>query len=65
MIFNRITFKDVFPGIDYDEILKLNKRCQINLSNLALYKTPPEAVDLIKRMLNPNPLERISARDAL
>lgn len=59
---SRITLKDLFPGQDYEEILRLNKKCQINLANLAMYKTPQEALDLIKQMLNPNPNDRITAK---
>lgn len=43
----RCTGKELFPGTDYKEILKLNKKCNIVLETLAIYKTPPEAIDLI------------------
>jgi calcium-dependent protein kinase len=45
--YHRITLKDIFPGADYHEILKLNKKCLINLDNLSIYRTPPPALELI------------------
>lgn len=49
--YSRITSKDLFPGTDYHEILKLNKKCIINLDTLGLYKTPASCLDLITKML--------------
>lgn len=43
----RLTGKELFPGTDYSEILKLNKKCAINFEILALYRVPKEAIDLI------------------
>lgn len=37
---NRCTCKELFPGNEYSEILKLNKKCHLNLDSLAIYKTP-------------------------
>lgn len=59
--FYRCTGKDLFPGVDYHEILKLNKKCSINLETLQLYRTPKEAIDLMTSMLKMNPKERITA----
>lgn len=61
----RCTGKDLFPGTDYHEILKLNKKCVINLETLALYRTPKEAVDLMQKMLKVTPKDRITAELAL
>jgi len=61
----RLTLKDLFPGSDYQETLKLNKKCQFNLNVLTLYKTPKSAADLISRMLEVDPTRRIKALDAL
>ncbi|CAD8102377.1 unnamed protein product [Paramecium primaurelia] len=65
IFYKLITQKDLFPGIDYQEILKHNKKCYVNLDNLQMYKAPSSAVDLISQMLNPNPSLRISAQKAL
>jgi calcium-dependent protein kinase len=47
IFYKLITLKDIFPGTDYHEILKLNKKCLINLDNLSIYRTPPPALELI------------------
>ena len=47
----RITFKDLFPGTDHHEVLKINKKCLYNLDCLSIFKTPKSGLDLIKRML--------------
>ena len=44
---NRCTGKELFPGTDFHDILKINKKCNINIENLSIYRTPPEAVDLL------------------
>ncbi|CAD8147446.1 unnamed protein product [Paramecium pentaurelia] len=59
------TGKDLFPGSDYQEILTLNKKCNIVLDSLTIYKTPTEAIDLITQLLKVNPKERITAQQAL
>lgn len=62
---SRITGKDLFPGTDYYEILKLNKKCFVSLDTLGIYRTPQTGVELISRMLCQNPNERITAAQAL
>ncbi|CAK85433.1 unnamed protein product (macronuclear) [Paramecium tetraurelia] len=65
IFYKLITSKDLFPGNDYHEILKLNKKCIINLDTLSLYSTPQSAIDLISQMLQAVPHQRISAQQAL
>ncbi|CAD8142012.1 unnamed protein product [Paramecium pentaurelia] len=65
IFYKLITSKDLFPGNDYHEILKLNKKCIINLDTLTFYQTPQTAIDLIYQMLQIDPNNRISAQQAL
>ncbi|CAD8113947.1 unnamed protein product [Paramecium sonneborni] len=65
IFYKLITQKDLFPGNDYHEILKLNKKCIINLDNLSIYRTPQAAMELIQMMLQIDPKQRISAQQAL
>ncbi|CAK59826.1 unnamed protein product (macronuclear) [Paramecium tetraurelia] len=65
IFYKLITQKDLFPGNDYHEILKLNKKCIINLDNLSIYRTPQAAMELIQSMLQIDPKQRITAQQAL
>ncbi|CAD8057228.1 unnamed protein product [Paramecium sonneborni] len=65
IFYKLLTGKELFPGTDYQEILKLNKKCQINYELLTLYRAPKEAIELIALLLKINPKERISAQAAL
>ncbi|CAD8059761.1 unnamed protein product [Paramecium sonneborni] len=65
IFYKLITSKDLFPGSDYHEILKLNKKCMINLDTLNIFQTPQSAIDLISQMLQIDPKTRISASQAL
>lgn len=44
---------------------RLNCKCNIDLSNLILYKTPPEAKDLLEKLLEVDPCKRIDCEEAL
>ncbi|CAD8144871.1 unnamed protein product [Paramecium octaurelia] len=65
IFYKLITSKDLFPGKDYHEVLKLNKKCLINLDTLSIYQTPQSAIDLIFQMLQIDPKNRITAQQAL
>ncbi|CAD8140394.1 unnamed protein product [Paramecium pentaurelia] len=65
IFYKLLTGKELFPGTDYKEILKLNKKCQINDELLTLYRAPKEAIELIAQLLKINPKERISDQVAL
>ncbi|CAK69342.1 unnamed protein product (macronuclear) [Paramecium tetraurelia] len=65
IFYKLLTGKELFPGTDYQEILKLNKKCSINYELLTLYRAPKEAIELIAQLLTINPKERISAQAAL
>jgi serine/threonine protein kinase len=60
-----ITLRDLFPGQDFADCLRLNKKCQINLTILNMYKVPRSAIDLMSRMFEINPAKRITAHQAL
>ena len=43
IMYKLFTLKDLFPGKDFDEVLRLNKICKPNLSMLALYNASRSA----------------------
>ncbi|CAD8062090.1 unnamed protein product [Paramecium sonneborni] len=57
--------KDLFNGNTLAEILQENKKCILNLKNLQLFRIPNSAQDLLIRMLEANPKQRISVFQAL
>lgn len=60
-----LTNRDLFSGKTTSEILKLNKACNIDFSVLQLYKLSNFEIDFLKKLLEINPIKRISAEDAL
>ena len=56
--------KSPFKGKSFNEVLKLNKKCNIDFK-CDKFKKNPEILDLLQKMLMVNPEERISARQAL
>lgn len=57
--------KSVFSSRTADGILAENKLCAFDLKALSYQSIPSEAYSLLKRMLDKNPLTRITANDAL
>ena len=48
-----------------EDIIAVNKRCEINFEEAQWPGVSAEAIDLVKLMLRDNPADRISAEDAL
>ena len=59
-----LTEKSPFDGKSFREILQKNKKCEINFKHANL-KADTSALDLLQKMLLKDPVERISAKDAL
>lgn len=59
-----LTEKSPFDGKSFREILQKNKKCNINFNHPALDKKSP-MVDLLMKMLEKDPEQRISAKQAL
>lgn len=64
-MFIRVTTRDLFPGKTSNEILKMNKICNIDFKILQLYKLTQEESDLLINLLEIDPEKRISAEAAL
>ncbi|KRX08645.1 Protein kinase-like domain [Pseudocohnilembus persalinus] len=60
-----LTGKSVFQGNQFNEVLKLNKRAQINLQGKRYEEMNADALNLLIQMLNKNPRLRITAKEAL
>ncbi|CAD8189615.1 unnamed protein product [Paramecium pentaurelia] len=65
IFFKLVTTRDLFPGKTSNEILKMNKNCNIDFKILQLYKLTPEETDLLINLLEIDPEKRISAEAAL
>lgn len=59
-----LTGKSPFDGKSFQEILNQNKLCKIDFKNPKLKKNP-HVLELLVKMLEVNPIKRISAREAL
>lgn len=54
-----------FPGKTYNEVLAQNRASSINFDGEEYKKLDQHALSLLSKMLKKNPLERITAADAL
>jgi serine/threonine protein kinase len=59
-----LTDKSPFDGKSFKEILQKNKLCKIDFKHPKLKKNS-QALDILTKMMDPNPITRVSARDAL
>jgi len=64
IFFILLTGKSPFDGKSFQEILNQNKLCKIDFKNPKL-KKHPHVLELLQKMLEINPIKRISAKDAL
>ncbi|CAD8075069.1 unnamed protein product [Paramecium primaurelia] len=60
-----LTGRQPFQGTDYKAILRANKNCEINYNLKQIQTAPLQLVDLLKKMLYPEPKGRISSEDCL
>ncbi|CAD8105821.1 unnamed protein product [Paramecium sonneborni] len=65
IFFKLVTSRDLFPGKTSNEILRMNKICNIDFKILQLYKLSNEEKDLLINLLEIDPEKRISAEAAL
>lgn len=62
---NRLTGKPAFKKKTLNEMLLENANAEINFEIPEFLKVPPDAMDLLTKMLIPDPFMRISASEAL
>ena len=66
LIFHIFLFsKSIFPGKNYNDVLAQNRACDYDLNSKQYEDLPYDTHELLKRMLDKNPLTRISATEAL
>ncbi|KAL4445086.1 hypothetical protein ABPG74_018814 [Tetrahymena malaccensis] len=60
-----LTGRSVFPGKKFSQVLQSNKECKIDLRGPKYDELNKDAIDLLGKLLEPNPLKRPSAAEAL
>ena len=66
LIFHILLVKrPLFEGSTCDEVYENNKKCKFNLNASMYDRVDPQAMDLLKKMLELNPTERMTAEDML
>jgi len=53
--------KSPFGGKDYNQVLQLNRDANVKFEGSEFNKLPKDALDLLTKMLQKDPLKRISA----
>ncbi|CAD8128627.1 unnamed protein product [Paramecium sonneborni] len=61
----RLTGTDLFPGLGFNPVLKLNKQCKIDLTPIQMKKIDSNLIQLIQKMLEKDHQKRISASSCL
>lgn len=57
--------KSIFDGTRYSDVLAQNRACDFDFTKEDYSKLDPQAFDLLKKMLEKNPEERITAEEAV
>lgn len=65
LLFNLFTGRYLFAGKDKIEILKNNAKCDISSIGSYLQRVSGDAINLLFKLLESNPLKRPSSREAL
>ncbi|CAD8205965.1 unnamed protein product [Paramecium octaurelia] len=60
-----LTGKPGFPGRSYNTIVQQNKEAKVNFKSSVFEVVQPQAFELLKQMLEPNPKSRITAKQAM
>ncbi|CAD8133707.1 unnamed protein product [Paramecium pentaurelia] len=60
-----LTGRQPFQGTDYKSILRANKNCEVNYEIKQIQSAPIQLVDLLKKMLYPDPKIRVSSEECL
>ncbi|CAD8167777.1 unnamed protein product [Paramecium octaurelia] len=60
-----LTGRQPFQGTDYKGILRANKNCEVNYELKQIQTAPLQLVDLLKKMLCPEPKTRVSSEECL
>ncbi|CAD8097547.1 unnamed protein product [Paramecium sonneborni] len=66
IFYKMLTLDDLFQGSNHEEILENNARCNVNFDMLnGNQKIPKQAIDLLKKMLQIDPTQRIDSKSIL
>jgi serine/threonine protein kinase len=63
--FYLLSGRQAFKGRDHKEILPLNEKCEIKFHKILWDKVSPESKDLVEKLMQRLPEDRLSAKEAL